>query len=60
MKIWITPVILAIRGAEIRRSEVQSQPRQIVCETLSQKYPTQKRAGGMAQVVEYLSSKCEA
>jgi hypothetical protein len=28
--------------AEIRRIEVQSQPGQIVCETLSQKYPTQK------------------
>jgi hypothetical protein len=29
-------------------------------ETLSQKYPTQERAGGVAQVIEYLSSKCEA
>jgi hypothetical protein len=29
-------------GAEIRRIKVQSQPRQIVHETLSQKYPTQK------------------
>jgi hypothetical protein len=26
-------------------------PRQIVCEILSQKYPTQKRAGGVAQGV---------
>jgi hypothetical protein len=32
----------------------------IVCETLSQKIPTQKRAGGAAQVVEHLTSKCEA
>jgi hypothetical protein len=31
-----------------------------VCETLSQKYPTQKRAGGIAQVIEYLISKCKA
>jgi hypothetical protein len=31
------PVILATQEAEIRRIEVQSQPRQIVCETLSQK-----------------------
>jgi hypothetical protein len=27
---------------EIRSMEVQSQPRQIVCKTLPQKYPTQK------------------
>jgi hypothetical protein len=51
------PVILATQEAEIRRIVVISQPRQIVCETLSQKYPTQNRAGG---VVECLSSKCEA
>jgi hypothetical protein len=31
----LTPVILAIEGAEIRRITVQSQPRQIICETLS-------------------------
>jgi hypothetical protein len=31
------PVILATREAEIRRIVVQSQPRQIVRETLSQK-----------------------
>jgi hypothetical protein len=28
---------------------VQSQPGQIVCKILSQKYPSQKRAGGVAQ-----------
>jgi hypothetical protein len=28
---------------------VQSQPRQIVRKTLSRKYPSQKRAGGVAQ-----------
>jgi hypothetical protein len=27
---------------------VQSHPGQIVCETLSQKYPSQERAGGVA------------
>jgi hypothetical protein len=43
------PVILATQEAEIRRIVVQGQPRQIVCETLSRKYPTQKRAGGVAQ-----------
>jgi hypothetical protein len=53
---WLTPVILAIQESEIRRIIVQSQPRQIVFETLSQKYPTQNRAGGVAQVVECLLS----
>jgi hypothetical protein len=39
---WLTPIILAIQKAEIRRIAVQSQPRQIVPETLSQKNPSQK------------------
>jgi hypothetical protein len=30
---------------------VQSQSRKIVCKTLSQKNPSQKRVGGVAQVV---------
>jgi hypothetical protein len=33
---------------QIRRLKVQSQ-HQIVCETLSRKNPSQKRAGGVAQ-----------
>jgi hypothetical protein len=37
------PVILATQEAEIRRIEVQSQPREIVLETLSQKPITKKR-----------------
>jgi hypothetical protein len=49
---WRTPVILATRKAESKEIEVRSQPRQIVHETLSQNYPTQKRAGGVAQMVE--------
>jgi hypothetical protein len=46
-----TPVILATQEAKIRRITVQSQPRQVTPETLSQKYPTHKRAGGVAQRV---------
>jgi hypothetical protein len=45
----LTPVIPATQEAEIRRIVVQSQPRQIVLETLSQKNPPQKRTGGVAQ-----------
>jgi hypothetical protein len=44
-------VILAIQEAEIRRFVVQRQPGQIVLKNLSQKYPTQKRAGRVAQIV---------
>jgi hypothetical protein len=49
---WLTPAILAPQDAEIRRIEVQSQSRQIVCGTLSKKKkqnPSQKKAGGVAQ-----------
>jgi hypothetical protein len=49
---WLTPVILATQEEEIRRIEVQSQHRQIVPKTLSQKNPSQKRAGGVAQDVD--------
>jgi hypothetical protein len=48
---WFLPVILATQEAEIRRITVQRQPRQIVHETLSQKNPSQKRTGGVAQGV---------
>jgi hypothetical protein len=44
------PVILAIQEAEIRRITVQSQPGQIVYETLSQKNSTQKRTGKWLKV----------
>jgi hypothetical protein len=40
---WLTSVILATQEAEIRRIVVRSQPRQIVHETVSQKYPLQKK-----------------
>jgi hypothetical protein len=49
---WLTPVIVAIQEAEIRRTVVQSQPGQIVCEILSQKKKSHnKRAGGVVQGV---------
>jgi hypothetical protein len=35
--------------AEIRRITVQSQPGQIICETLFPKNPSQKKAGGVAE-----------
>jgi hypothetical protein len=44
-------VILATQEAQIRRITVQSQPGQTVRKTLSQKYPSQTRAGGVAQGV---------
>jgi hypothetical protein len=52
-------LILATQEAEIRRISVQSQPGEILLETLSQKYPTQKRGSGVIQVVEHLPSKHE-
>jgi hypothetical protein len=39
------PVILATQEVEIRRIMVQSQSKQIVHKTLSQKYPSQKKQG---------------
>jgi hypothetical protein len=47
------PIILATQEAEIRRIMVQSQPRQIVCKTLSQNNPSQKRAGRVAQGISH-------
>jgi hypothetical protein len=44
---------LATQEAAIRRIPVQSQPREIVCKTLSRKKPSQKRAGGVAQGVAF-------
>jgi hypothetical protein len=42
---WLKPVILTTKEAEIGRIKVRSQPGQTVCETLSQKKPTQKGLG---------------
>jgi hypothetical protein len=53
-----TPIILPTQEIAIRRIAVQSQPRQILCETLSGKNPSQnwkkktKRAGRMTQGVD--------
>jgi hypothetical protein len=58
--LWLTPVIPATQEAQIRRTEVRSQPRQTVYKTLLRKYPTEKRAGRVAQVVEPLPNKHEA
>jgi hypothetical protein len=44
------PVILATQEAEIRRITVQSQSRQIVCETLSHKTLHKTRAGEWLKV----------
>jgi hypothetical protein len=47
---WLTPIILATQKAEIRRIAVQSQPRQIAQETLSDKTLSPKNwAGGVVQ-----------
>jgi hypothetical protein len=40
---WLTPIIRATQEAKIMRIEVQGQPRQVVHEALSQKYPSQKK-----------------
>jgi hypothetical protein len=53
------PVILATQEAE-GGLWFEASPRQIVHETLSQKHSIQNRAGGVAQVVECLTSKCKA
>jgi hypothetical protein len=44
-------VNIATQESEIRRISVHSQSRQIVHQTLSQKYSSQKRAGGVIQGV---------
>jgi hypothetical protein len=37
---WLIPIILVTLEADIRKSSIQGQPRQIVLEILSQKYLT--------------------
>jgi hypothetical protein len=45
------PIILATQESEIKRFVVGSQRGQKVRETLSQKYPSQLKAGGVVQGV---------
>jgi hypothetical protein len=52
----LTPVILAIQETEIKRSEVRSQPGQIVHETLSPKYTPQKGLVDWIKVKALISS----
>jgi hypothetical protein len=54
------PVILATWEGEIRRISVQSQLGQNSLRHLIPKNPTQNRAVGVAQVLEFLSSKRKA
>jgi hypothetical protein len=56
---WLKHVILPTWEAEMRRISAWGQPIEIAQETLSQKYPTQKRADRVVQVVEWLPSKHE-
>jgi hypothetical protein len=56
---WVMSLILVTREAEIRRIEVHSQCRQVVHKYPSQKCPTEKRIGRVAQVVECLPSNHE-
>jgi hypothetical protein len=54
------PLVL-LRRQRSRGSQFKAIPEQTVHKTLSLKNPSQtKRAGGLVQVVEYLSSKYEA
>jgi hypothetical protein len=48
------PIILATQEAEVRRTAVQSQPKQTVCEILSQKQNKTKQNHHKKRLVEWL------
>jgi hypothetical protein len=56
---WLTPVILATQEAEIRRIVNQSQSQANSLRNPISKKSIQNRAGGVAQVVVWLPSKCK-
>jgi hypothetical protein len=61
VKTALVAVILGTQEVEMRRIRVGGQPRQILCKTLSGKYPThKKKAGGVAPMVQHLPRKCGA
>jgi hypothetical protein len=45
---WLIPVILVTQEGDIRKTMAQRQLWRIVCETRSQKFPTQERVGGVS------------
>jgi hypothetical protein len=53
-------VIPVLRRKRSERSRFKANPRQIDCEILVKKYPTQNRNVGVTEVVECLPSKNEA
>jgi hypothetical protein len=56
---WLTPIILYTWESEIKRIEVQGQPKQSVYETPISKITRAKWTGGV-QAVEHLLCKHEA
>jgi hypothetical protein len=56
---WLTPIILAIQEAEIRRTEVQNQPQQIV-QLKNMQHKTEVVEYSSGQVVEFLPPNHEA
>jgi hypothetical protein len=56
----LMPVILATQEAELRRITGRGQPQENSSQDPISKTPSQKRAGGVNQVVEGLPTRCEA
>jgi hypothetical protein len=65
-KIYITSLVPVAHasnpsysGSRDQKHHGSKPPGLMVCETLTQKYPTQNRASRVARVVEHLPAKCE-